>query len=49
MLFNAVTALLFAAAARAISITSPTNTSTWTEGVAQTITWNVSRCEQVYL
>ncbi|WOO77956.1 UPF0619 GPI-anchored membrane protein [Vanrija pseudolonga] len=39
MLFNAAYLLLAAAAARAIQITAPTNTSNWSTGVPQTIQW----------
>ncbi|KAL1408128.1 hypothetical protein Q8F55_004931 [Vanrija albida] len=39
MLFNAAYLLLAAAAARAIQITSPTNSSDWKTGVPQTIQW----------
>jgi len=42
MLFNAATVLVLAAVARAIQITSPTNTTTWVSGQPQTITWDVS-------
>ncbi len=38
----ASTLLLFAAAARAIQITSPANGTVWSSGEAQTIAWDVS-------
>lgn len=49
MLFNAAYLLLAAAAARAIQITSPTNTSNWQTGVAQTIQWSVSVALHTFL
>lgn len=38
----AATLLLFAAAAKAIQITSPENGTVWSAGQVQTISWDVS-------